>query len=325
MKRISPHHFVFIAIVLTLSVWGCSKASAVPDKKDSQATVTPPAQPTNPTPVATQAPTPTPAPAVAASTSTPSDSAVIASVGSWKVTVGEFNDRLKALKEAVPQFNTEDKENKKLVLEELVRQALLVIDAESKGLDKEKDVKGAIEEFRRTVLVREQARRVAENVQVTPEDIQKFYDENKERLVKPIEYKVREIVVDTQVKANEVLLEVLKGADFGEMAKAHSKGKTAADGGLLEPFNEKNTPPPAIAAELLKLNAGETSQVFKGPDGFYILKLDAKTGGEQIPLDDLRKDIEQNQKLAKQQQAILDYIAKLKETIKVETHEELIK
>ena len=80
---------------------------------------------------------------------------VLARVGNWTITVEEFNERLNALKEAVPDFDTTSMDAKKLVLETLVRQQLLVSEAEKVGLANQKDIEAAVEEFRRTLIVQE--------------------------------------------------------------------------------------------------------------------------------------------------------------------------
>ena len=64
--------------------------------------------------------------------------------------------------------------------------------------------------------------------------------------------------------------------------------------------------------------------VFKGPEGFYIVKLEEKRGGEPIPFEEIKEEIIQNQTLAKQQKAIMDHIAELEKKIEVEKNESLL-
>jgi len=246
----------------------------------------------------------------------------LARVGNWSITADEFDERLKALKEVVPEYDTADPQARKLVLEELIRQQLLVVDAEKTGLAKQKDIVAAVDEFRRTLLVREVARKLTENIDVTEEEVQAFYEERKEQLVGPIDWRVREIVVETQLEANEILVEALKGAAFDELAKLYSLGKTAGDGGDLGFLTEE--PFPEMVNMLLNLEEGDVSSVFEGPEGFYIIKLEEKKGGETIPFEEIKDQIMQNRLLFKQQQAILDHIEKLRQSTKVEVKESLL-
>ena len=119
-----------------------------------------------------------------------------------------------------------------------------------------------------------------------------------------------------------VLAEVLKGADFQEMARQHSIGKTAADGGDLGFITQE--PFPQMGSILLSLEEGDVSSAFKGPEGYYIVQLEEKKGGEQIDFDEIKDDIIQSQTLLKQQQTILDYLTDLKARMKIEINEQLL-
>lgn len=248
---------------------------------------------------------------------------VLVRIGDWSITVDEFTDRLEALKEVLPEYDVANVEAKRMVLDELVRQQLLVLDAEKTGLAKQKDIESAVEEFRRTLIVREVAANLTENIKVSEEEAKAFYEENKDQLISPPQFRVSELVVDSQSQANELLIEILKGADFGEMAKAHSISDSAPRGGDLGILEEE--PFPQMVGALLSLEEGDVSSVFKGPDGYYIIKLQEKTGGDTISFEEIKEEIIQNRTLFKQQEVILDRISKIKETIDVEVNESLLK
>lgn len=247
---------------------------------------------------------------------------ILARVGSWTITLDEFNERLKALKEAVPDFDTTTLEAKKLVLETLVRQQLLVSEAEKIGLTNQKDIQAAVEEFRRTLIVQEIVKNLVRDIKVSDEDANAFYEAQKTVLVEPAQWHVRSIVVDSQLKANELSTQILQGGDFAEIAKQNSIGDTAAQGGDLGFIAE--APFPEMQNAIAPLNAGEVSGAFKGPQGFYIVKVEEKKGGTPIPFEDIKKDIIDNQLKLKQQQAILDHVEKLKGETKVEIREDLL-
>ncbi|MDP8213449.1 MAG: peptidyl-prolyl cis-trans isomerase [Candidatus Zapsychrus exili] len=247
---------------------------------------------------------------------------VLAAVGSWSITVEEFKERLAALKAAMPEFNIDSVEDKKAVLNEIINQQLLVLDAEQKDIDEEKDVLAAVDEFKKTILVRELIMRKTQEIAVTDEEIAAFYDERKDVLITSIELRVREIVVGSQEAANEILADILKGADFVKAATEKSIAQSAANGGDLgfikeAPFAEMVNP-------LLALEKGGVSSVFKGPEGFYIARLEDKKGGEQIPFEEIKADISQNLTAVKQQQMILDYINQLRAQIDININESLL-
>jgi len=243
----------------------------------------------------------------------PMDANVLAKVGNWTLTVDDFNARLKNLKEAIPEYDITDPESKKLVLDELVRQELLVIDAEKSGLSNKKDIAEAVEEFRKTILVRELVTQLTEKVDVTDQEAEDFYNQNIEFMREPTQWHVREIVANTEQGANDILKELLNGKDFATMAQERSIGKTASKGGDLEMLIEP--PFPEMA----------TSNVFKGPEGFYIIKLEEKKEGVKKELAEIKDQIKEGLKIRKQQDALMDHINKLQEQANVYRNDELLK
>lgn len=296
-----------------LSFQGCDKLSSTfdalrKDKTKKEAV-----------PVAVKAPGAQPSTAPAASGEAKN---VMAKVGNWVLTKEDFQERLVALKELVPGYDIKDISQNKLILEELIRQQLLVQDAEGKGLAASKDVIQAVEEFRRTILVREVATKIAEGVSATDQEAQDYYTQNKTEFIAPAQWKLREIVVDTEQQAKDILVDLLKGADFAETAKQKSKGKTASAGGdlgLVAAFEF-----PQMEKTVGSLAAGDISSVFAGPQGFYIVKLEGKEGGEQKEFEEIKSDIKEGLTMLKQQQAILDYIEQLRQKTPVYVNEKLL-
>lgn len=311
----NPVSFFIVFIVFSLTFLGCDQISAVfeyfkkPQKQETAAISS------TPSAIAQEEINVEKKPSLPAN--------VLAKVGSWTITLEEFNQRLSALKEAIPDLDVNDPETKKLMLEELVRQQLLVWDAERKGVAQQKDILDAIDEFRRTLLVQEVAKKIVENLTATEEEAKEFYDLNKDKIVEPPQWHLREIVVDAQLKANELSVEILKGGDFAEIAKQNSTSETAAQGGDLGTVSE--APFPEMASILTSLNTGDVSSVFKGPKGFYIVKVEEKKGGVSIPFEDIKQEIIDDRTAFKQQQAILEHINKLEKEIKVEKNESLLK
>jgi peptidyl-prolyl cis-trans isomerase C len=247
---------------------------------------------------------------------------VVVRVGEWKLTNDEFNQRLKLLKQGLPDFDEKDPTTKATVLNELIRQQLLVKDAEASNIVEQKDIKEAIEDFRRTLLVQELANRITKGLVATESEAQKYYEENKQRFVEPIKWKVRQIVVNDEAAAKNVLVQVLQGGDFEALAKAQSKDKSAAQGGVIPEFIK--APSEAMQKAISSLEAGGTSSVFKDSQGFCIVRVDEKKGGTAKSFVELKKDLIEGLTLRKQQQAILDHIDQLSQKTKVEVNNELL-
>jgi peptidyl-prolyl cis-trans isomerase C len=249
---------------------------------------------------------------------------VLVRIGSWTLTAEDFNNRLNLLKQQLPDFKENDPNSKTAVLDELVRQQLLVKEAEDSKIGNTKEIKDAIEDFRRTLLVQELASRLTKDIAATEDDARAYYDANKDRFTAPVTWKASQIVAGDETAAKNILVQVLQGGDFAQIAKTQSKAANAAEGGELKPFVAGKAPFDAMQTAIANLDAGGISGVFKGPEGYYIVKVDSKTGGTRKAFIDVKKDLIYGLTMQKQQAVILNHLRDLADKNKPEYNKELI-
>jgi parvulin-like peptidyl-prolyl isomerase len=115
---------------------------------------------------------------------------------------------------------------------------------------------------------------VYSKVTVTKEQAAAYIKENKKKLRKDKEVRVRQIVVESRAEAKELLAEIKRGANFAELASKHSLSPDAASGGDLG-WVKKGEMPPAFEAAIWKLKTGKTSGIIKTPYGYHIFKAEA--------------------------------------------------
>ena len=211
-------------------------------------------------------------------------------------------------------------------MEELIRQQLLVKEAEdSDNIGNTKEIKDAIEDFRKTLLVQEIASRLTKDVVATEDDArQRIMIRTRINLRQPVAWKVRQIVVGDEATAKSILVQILQGGDFAQIAQTQSKAANAADGGKLKPFITGKAPFDAMQTAIFNLDEGGISGVFKGPEGFYIAKVDSKTGGALRAFADVKKDLIYGLTMQKQQAIILNHLKDLAEKDKPEYNKDLI-
>jgi len=248
---------------------------------------------------------------------------VLAQVGEWTLTKEEFNERVKGVKEMVKDFDDKDPAAKANLLNELIRQQLLIQQARRDNVQDSKDIRAALKEFENTLLVQEVVTRLTKDVVIPEADAKKYYDANPTEFQKPLEKQIREIVVATQVEAQEILVQVLQGGDFVQLAKDRSKGKTKDNGGDLG-FRMEATFP-AMAAAVSTLKKGGVSSVFEGPEGFYIAKLEDIRGGELVAYDEVKADLLKYLKLRQQQQVLANAVKDIQQRTKVQVNEDFLK
>lgn len=99
-----------------------------------------------------------------------------------------------------------------------------------------------------------------------------------ERLATPLPTRahVRQILVDTQEKADQVIRGLAGGADFVALSREISEAANADDGGELGMVSQ-GTLPPELDAVIFKLAAGEISKPVKSPSGFHIFEVLERT------------------------------------------------
>lgn len=131
-----------------------------------------------------------------------------------------------------------------------------------------------------------------------------YHDEaNNSEFVSPDNITVAHILIaneeaDAEAKANELLEELKAGADFAELAKAHSSDTfSGAEGGVLpetqaQAGNSGWVPEFEVAA-LALTEQGQFSELVKTDFGFHIIKLVKRVAGESQALEDVADDIKQ--------------------------------
>lgn len=255
----------------------------------------------------------------------------VAKVNNSVITLEDLNAEIEAFNAYVPA----DKPNEKIdtrdkkvdyLRKEMVRKSLLAQAAKDRGLDRKEDVQKALENFKNNLLVAELVRQETANVEVTSKEIEDYYNRSKDQLKEPEERKIREIVVPDEQQAKDAMIELLKGTDFTLLAQQRSTAPTAASGGDLG-FIKKGVKSPQFdeAAFAPTLEVNGVSNYFKGPNGYYILKLEGKREGKVKSLSELWEDIKTGLTFLKQQQKIEDLIGKLSREANIKVYDTAVK
>lgn len=97
-----------------------------------------------------------------------------------------------------------------------------------------------------------------------------------------------EVIARAKQRAEGLLAELRKGADFGQLAVANSQGQNALEGGGLG-WKQAGQLPDLFVNALRTLQPGTVSEVLRSPSGFHILRLnDRRGGGEALKVTQTR-------------------------------------
>jgi len=116
---------------------------------------------------------------------------------------------------------------------------------------------------------------------VTDEEVADFFENNKENLGTPEQYRVRHIVVDSQEAGEELLIALEAGADFEKLAALKSMDPQSREQGGDLGFLAAGAMVPEFERALQTLEVGGISGLVPTQVGFHVLKLEEKK--EAVP------------------------------------------
>ena len=142
------------------------------------------------------------------------------------------------------------------------------------------------DEIRKELIINKlQEQQVASKITITPEEVADYLNSNAGQSLDTIEYHLGDILVtfpsgaptaaqinETKQKAQDILANIKKGADFQTVAVANSKGDNALQGGDLG-WRQLLQMPSVFASQAIHMQTGDVAGPIYTENGFYILKL----------------------------------------------------
>src|SRR5947208_3438019 len=198
------------------------------------------------------------------------------------------------------------------VLSFLIDLRIVAKAAEDKKLENTEDFKKRLA-FTRSRLLMDNLLATEGKAATTDDAMKKVYEDASKQITGEQEVHARHILVESEDDAKAVKAELDKGADFAELAKKKSKDPGASDGGDLG-FFTKEQMVPEFSAVAFALEPGKISDPVKSQFGWHIIKVEEKRARTAPPFEQVKPQIETY--VTRKAQA--DYVAKLRETDKVE-------
>ncbi|KZN53378.1 SurA N-terminal domain-containing protein [Pseudoalteromonas luteoviolacea] len=144
---------------------------------------------------------------------------------------------------------------------------------------------------------------------VTDEQVRAYYDENQAQYLEEERRRVSHILVEgiedaeaAKAKAQDLYSQLQSGADFAELAQAHSDDVASGElGGDLDWIERDMMDPEFEAAAFALANVGDYSDVVESEFGFHIIQLTDLQAQEVTAFEEmaaeLRAELEQNAKI----------------------------
>ncbi len=126
-------------------------------------------------------------------------------------------------------------------------------------------------------IQRIQRGRVGSMINITDKEFDAFLATDESLKELEPELQVRQILVKSLDKAEEIITSIENGSDFGELAKEFSISANASEGGVMN-WRKISDMPTLYAEALGDLDVGQNSSPLESGAGFHILKVEDKRG-----------------------------------------------
>ncbi len=243
------------------------------------------------------------------------DKKILATVGDKEISEQDVNLVLSGFDpEKAAHFGTEV--GKKQILDDLIAQELIYLDALKNGLDKNeafvKEAKKIHDDFLKQFAILNLLR----GITVTENELSDFYNGNKHIFAGSETVKASHILVDDEGQAKGIAKEINDGLSFEEAATKYSCCPTNVVGGDLGYF-ERGKMVPEFEAAAFNMKIGEVSDPVKTEFGYHIIKLVDKKEGTVRTFDEVKDQLKQQLTITKQQQVYIDKANELRKKYEV--------
>ncbi len=268
------------------------------------------------------------------------DPGVLAVAGGSSVTQEVYKRRVEVLPDDHPsgfmtsfgsirivQRKPKTMEEKRILVEELAKEELLVQDAMSLGLERDPKVARQLDDSQRLILINALTLRDTERAEITDDDIKEHYERFKQAYKDPQRIRVRQIVANSLEEAEVIRTNAVQGGDFAQLARDRSIGPGKEQGGelgwhvkavdhqLLSLSGQAPTELtffPQLEAVAFSLEPGQISQPVKGPENrYYVVKLEERKDEQIKPLTELWDQLREGLLMQKRQQLVQEHLDRL--------------
>ena len=230
---------------------------------------------------------------------------------------------------AMPGFDASKLQpnEKKQIIDRIIDLRLLLKDAKKSGIEKDAEYIKTVKSMQDALALEFYMKKTLNNIKINDDELKNFYNKNKEMFSQPAQAKARNILVEDEKTANDIIAQLknLKGEaltkKFAELASTKSIDKgSAAHGGELGWFDQNQMVKPFADAVFSMANGTVSTKPIKTQFGYHIiLKEDSKPAGS-ASFDDVKvkKWIEQRVREEKGRVLVQEKTNTLRKNAKIE-------
>ena len=177
-----------------------------------------------------------------------------------------------------------------LLISSLIDNKLVSAEARKVDLQNDEVVKRQMARIEDQILERTFIARYID-ARITDKDVKKRYEKFAKKASGTEEIHARHILLESEAEARNVIGLLNDGGDFADLAKQHSKGPSAKNGGDLGYFTAAEMVPEFSAATVALAKGGVTENPVKTQFGWHVIRLEDRRMGVPPSFRDSESDI----------------------------------
>ena len=238
------------------------------------------------------------------------DAKILATVGGQNITDADVEQFLSTLGRQGEAYRSP--EGRAAILDELINRKLFLMEAVRNLWEAEPAFKAQLKQAKESLLTGYAIEKALSSVTVKDEDVEKFYEENKDKMTGGENVNAAHILVSTEEEAASIRAEIMDGKlTFAEAAAKYSTCPSKAQGGNLGDFG-RGQMVPEFEAAAFAMKEGEISAPVKTQFGYHLIRLNKHNEAEIAPLSAVREEIRANLIREKQQATYQSKVNQLK-------------
>lgn len=236
---------------------------------------------------------------------------ILAKVGEFAVMESEVNEMVTRMMQSGQ--NLDNPQGRAMILEQLIANKLFLLDAKKNMYEYNAEFKAQLQKVKDEMLINFAMSKTIESVKpATEEEMKAFYEEHKEHFVAGETVSASHILVDSEEKANEILVKInANEISFEDAARQESSCPSAGKGGDLGEFTRGQMVSEFDEA-VFKMSVGEIVGPVKTQFGYHIIKLNAKNEERPYAFEEIKAQLSDMVMKEKKQKTFQSKINQLK-------------
>ena len=239
----------------------------------------------------------------------------LAKIGDKVITAEDIEAAVNSL-DQFQRIKFDNDEGRKRILADLINQELFYLDALDNKMDQDEKFIKEMELVRANMLKQYAINACLASVNVTDDEMLKFYEENKEKYVNPETITAKHILVDNEELANDIEKKInKKEISFEDAAVQYSTCPSNVNGGDLGTF-AKGQMVPEFEEAAFALPLEKVSSPVKTQFGYHLILVTDHTDAGQAEYEEVKEDVKNALNFQKQNEAFMKKMDELTDKYK---------